>query len=113
MWYNFIITWIFRKLFAAYDYPFERADAQIAVMPIPERKEYFLQAKNLLANPVFKLEMQELVRKYYQELAIKSNGPVEQMAYRLTLKALQDLNKRVASLSSLYSELQIKHTQKL
>lgn len=71
-------------------------------MPDAEKTEYYRQAKDLLDNRVYIQEMQELIRQYYQELALKTNGKVEQQAYRLTLKAIQDFDVRLHNLASLY-----------
>jgi len=113
MWYNFVIDKIFQRYFKTFEYPFDRSDKLISQMKAPERKEYFRQAKDVLENRAIKQEIQEVVRQYYQELAIKTQNPVEQMAYRLALKALQDLNGRFLQLSNTYMELQPKYTDKL
>jgi len=97
-----LIEWLFSKKFKAYTYPFDKSNDRIAAMKDAERTEYYRQAKELMENRVYIQEMQELVRKYYQELALKSTNKMEIQAYRLTLKAIQDLDGRVKALASLY-----------
>jgi len=97
-----LIEWLFSKRYKAYSYPFDRSNDKIAEMKDAERTEYYRQAKDLLENRVYIQELQELIRKYYQELALKSISKEEIQAYRLTLKAIQDLDGRVKALASLY-----------
>jgi len=71
-------------------------------MPVAERTEYFRQAKDLLDNRVFNQELKELIRTYYQEMACKTTNAEELNYYRLTIKALSDLEKRVRGLAIQY-----------
>lgn len=103
MWYNRLIEWVFSKRFAAYEYQFDKADVRIMKMKDAEKKEYYRRAKDIVENETYSSEMQELVRKYYTELACKTGTPLEQQAYRLTLKAIQDFDGRLKALASLYS----------
>ena len=90
----------FAKEFALYEFPFEKADDKILKMDEGERKEYFRQAKeDVLESKVWSIEIQELIRVFYQELAIKTTTEVEREAYRLTLIALQKLNARMVGLA--------------
>lgn len=98
-----IVEWIFRQLFSAFKYTFRRSDDRISEMKEAERTEYYRQAKDLLENRVYLQEMEELVRRYYQELALKTRSKLEQQAYRLTLKAVQELDGRVRNLASMYA----------
>lgn len=113
MWYNWIIDKIFERAFRTYKYPFEKADAKIFQMPEPTRKEYFRQASMMVDNVAYQIEMKELIRKYYQELSLKTTTGTEQAAYRLTLKALQDLDGRFKHLARLYSPVETKYTENL
>lgn len=97
-----LIEWIFGRLFKGYRFDFSRSDAKIAAMKDAERVEYYRQAKDLLENRVYIQETQDLIRRYYAELALKTGSKLEQQAYRLTLKALQDFETRVRSLAVLY-----------
>lgn len=97
-----IIKWLFSYWFGMYVFPFDRSTETILGMSEPERTEYFRQAKDLLDNRAYKQEIQELIRVYFQELAVKSESDVERTAYRLTIKALQDLDKRMHTLATQY-----------
>lgn len=109
-----LIDWIFSKLFKAYAYPFSRSNDRIAAMKDAERMEYYRQAKDLLDNRVYRQEMEEIVRRFYQELALKTPSNMEMQAYRLTLKLAQDLDGRIKSLASLYvPPTAIKSTDKI
>lgn len=103
MWYNYLIEWMFRKCFDGYEHQFEKADVRISRMKDVERKEYYRRAKDIVENETYSAEIQELIRKYYAELACKTGSVLEQQSYRLTLKAIQDLDGRLKALASLYS----------
>lgn len=102
MWYNYFVQWVFRKKFQAYVFPFESSDAKIAKMSDAEKKEYYRQAKDLLENRVFQQELQESIRKFYQELALKTGSVADMQAHRLTCTFIQDFHRRVMSLATLY-----------
>lgn len=102
-WYNLLIELVFTRRFASFEYPFERSDAKIMSMQDAEKKEYYRQAKDLLENRVYVQEMQELIRSFYQDLSIKTVEAVDMQAHRLTLLAIQNLDKRIRGLASLYS----------
>jgi predicted AAA+ superfamily ATPase len=97
-----IIDKIFAKLYRTYEYPFESSDLKIAKMKEAERTEYYRQCKELAENRAFIQEMQELVRTLYGELACRTVSKVEQAGYRLTLKAIQDLEKRIRTFGNMY-----------
>lgn len=97
-----IIEKLFAKLYGTYDYPFRSSDKKIAEMKEAERTEYYRQCKELIDNRAFVQELQELVKTYYGELACQTVSKTEQNAYRLTLKALQDFEKRVRNLGTMY-----------
>ena len=100
-------------LYEAYSYPFTRSDKKIAAMPDQERKEYFRQAKELLENRAYRQEFEDLTRRFYQELAVKTTSNEEMLAYRLTLKMIQDFDKRFQALARMYSPNAPKDLSKL
>lgn len=55
-----------------------------------QRRNYYQQARELQDNEVFKDVLNESVRKFYQRLSVKTNGKVEQSAYRTTLVWITD-----------------------
>lgn len=113
MWYNYVVRKVFEKLYGAYSYPFTRSDKKIAAMPDPERKEYFRQAKELLDNRAYRQEFEDLTRRFYQELAVKTTSNEEMLAYRLTLKMIQDFDKRFQALARMYTPNAPKELPKL
>lgn len=113
MWYNYIVRRLFEMAYATYSYPFTRSDALIGAMKDPERKEYFRQAKDIIENKAYRQEFQELTRRFYQELALKTTTKEEMLAYRLTLKMIQDFDKRFMGLARMYSPDKPKDTDKL
>lgn len=97
-----LIEWIFGRVFRGYTYEFSSSDKKLSQMKEAELTEYYRQAKDLLENRVFQQEMQELIRKYYAELALKTGSKLEMQSYRLTLKAIQDFELRVRNLACMY-----------
>lgn len=96
-----LLEWLFERTFRAYSYTFRRSDEIIEAMKDPERREYYRQAKELAENKVFRQEMEEMIRRYYQELSLKSTTKLEQQGYRMALLSLQDLDRRIKSLALL------------
>lgn len=93
---------VFEDRYKGYLFPFERAKEKLMEMPVAQKVEYFRAAKDILENRVYQSEIQELIRTYYQQLAVKSSGSDEATAYRLTLMALQDFDKRLRELAVQY-----------
>ena len=94
----------FEETFAAYQFPFDKADAMINNKDNSERNVYYQKARDIIENSTFKSEYQEIIRKFYQELAIKTVTDEERQAYRLTLKFMKDLEERFLMLASLYKQ---------
>ena len=95
----------FEETFGAYEFPFDRADTKIKLMPKETRREYYRQAKELIEmSKPFKMELQECIRTFYQELAIKTVTEEERHAYRLTLKFIQDFENRFIYLAGMYRQ---------
>lgn len=93
------------KKFEAYEFPFERSDDKILALGEGDRRAYFFQATKLLENPVWKQEIEELIRTFYQELALKALTKEEIHAYRLTLIAIKRLEERITELAQNYQPL--------
>jgi len=94
---------MFGRYFHAYIHQFKKADDNIMRMKDAEKKEYYRAARDIVENATYAAEIQELIRKYYTELACKTGSTLEQQSYRLTLKAIQDFDGRLKALASLYS----------
>jgi hypothetical protein len=109
-----LIEWIFGKMFSGYVFQFSAAEDRVMLMNDPTRREYFRKAKELVENGVYSEEMKDLIRKYYKELALKTGSKLEMQSYRLTLKALQELDGRFRQLATMYKSPSItKSTDKL
>ena len=91
----------FDKLFSAYDFPFKSAQTKINSKTKPEQMEYYRQARELTENKTFNAEIESIIRKFYQELALKATIE-EQTAYRLTLTLIKQFEERIYSLAGLY-----------
>lgn len=99
---NWIVSYLFKKWYNGYVLPFGDSDSVVANMAEPERTEYYRQAKELLENRVFVLEMQEGTRKLMQKLAVSTTNETERTAYRLTLKWVQELERKITERSLMY-----------
>lgn len=108
-----IIHWLFQKWFAGYVLPFDSSDSVIAQMNEAERVEYHRQAKELLENRVFILEMQEGTRKLMQKLAVGTTSETERIAYRLTLKWVQEFEKKIHDRAVLYKKPYLTNVKEL
>lgn len=90
---------IFESAFAAYEHPFVSSDMLLAKKTREERLMYYEKAQFLATHEVFRQEITEWKRKFYNELALQSLTDVERTALRKTLIAIQDFEKRIAALS--------------
>src|SRR3990167_5183629 len=89
----------FNELYGTYQFPFEKADQKLEQMKEPERLEYYREARDINNGRVWKMEMEEIILQFYQDMALKVTTELEQHAHRLTLIALQKLSTRMAMLS--------------
>jgi len=108
-----IIQWLFERWFAGYVLPFDSSDSVISKMNEAERTEYYRQAQDLLENRVFILEMQEGTRKLMQKLAVGTTSETERIAYRLTLKWVQELEKKIHDRAILYKKPYLTNVKEL
>lgn len=95
---------IFRREFEAYDMPFKRLDDAILKMSDAERAGYLLGARTLLENKTLNMELEEAMRRFYKELSLKTGNTAEIQSYRLTIKFIGDLKKRLGFLAASYKE---------
>lgn len=93
----------FKRRFKQYEFPFESADAKIRTMNEAQRMRYYNDAKELLSNTAFKGEFEELIRVYYQRLAIKTMTELDITTYRLVLIAIKELQDRFNKISPMYA----------
>ena len=100
-----LIEWMFYKCFRGYVFPFEKLNDKLLKMTEAQRRNYFASAKELMENEVLNDVLEEAVRKFYQELSVKSQGKLEQGAYRLTLTWInQQFKNKIKELALLFRE---------
>jgi len=101
---QWVVEQVFMREFEAYNMPFQRIDERIMRMSEGERAEYLIGARTWIENKTFNAEIDEAMRKFYAELALKSGNVAEVQAYRLTIKFMKDFKKRAAFLAASYHE---------
>ncbi len=106
-----IVQDLFIEEFKGFDCPFEGSETKLKAMNDGQRQHYYLQAKDLWSNEVLKSELIEWKRKLYTELALRSQTELERQGYRMTLIAIQEFEKRLGSLSLLYSQKPLQSLQ--
>jgi len=99
---SWVVEQMFKRYFEAYDVPFKKADEKIMQMNDNQRAEYLLTAKAWSENVTFHAEIDEVMRRMYSELALKSGNVAEVQAYRLTILILKEFKKRAAFLAASY-----------
>jgi hypothetical protein len=101
---SWVIEQVFSREFGAYNMPFQRIDDRIMRMSESERAEYLIGARTWVENKTFNAEIDEAMRRFYAELALKSGNVAEVQSYRLTIKFMKDFKKRAAFLAASYHE---------
>lgn len=101
---QWVVEQVFMREFEAYNMPFQRMDERIIGMSESERAEYLIGARTWIDNKTFNAEIDEAMRRFYSELALKSGNVAEVQAYRLTIKFMKDFKKRAAFLAASYHE---------
>lgn len=111
---HWLVMFTFRLTFNPLLVPFEKSDIIIANKSKDRRNIYFLKARSLQSNEVWKQELREEVRGIYAELALKSKSDPERDALRLCILHFQQLEKRISKLSMQYEQSKIySYTDKL
>lgn len=98
----------FYEVYGAYQYPFSSADKILASKDDGYRAMYYEGAKKLVEDEVLNQELTELKRNLYAKLALQSMTDVERTAYRTTLIALVDFEKRLQSLAAMVKQIPLK-----
>lgn len=97
----------FRELFSAFRYPFASSDAKLDVMESGERAMYYEKSKGLIENDVWKQEIEEWKRHFYETLALSSINDMERTAYHVVLIAIKYFEKRLTTLATRVKQVQI------
>jgi hypothetical protein len=100
------VSWVFRVSFRTFMYPFEKADVQYMKMNDYEKANYLREIYNWVNSSAYRLESQELLRKIYQDLALKPCDDISLTAYRLVIMTIQDNQKRLAKISEQYKDME-------
>jgi len=87
-------------------YPFDKADDAYEKMHAHEKAMYLQEIHNWVNSTAYKLESQEVLRKFYQELALKPSDNLMLSAYRLSIMIEQDKQKRLLSKSKEFQAIQ-------
>lgn len=95
-----VVTKFMERYFNGYVYPFERSEAYVNTLSDEARASYAFKVKEILENEAFDREMQEMTRKFYQELALKSQNVEATIAYRLTLSFIQQFHQHLRRLAT-------------
>ena len=96
---NYIIKKIFQKKFLTFVYPFHNADEVIDNLSQEDRMNHYDSASRFYKSKAYKIEMDELTRTFFEELAVKTQKEPEFSAYRLCLLFIQRMNQRFKYLS--------------
>lgn len=100
-WRERIIRHIFAALYDSYDYPFVKSDQLIAAMLPEEKSEYYRRVRELTINPAYRQEVQEAIRHFYQELAIKKSTPEHETLMQGALLHIKNFDVRLAHLAQM------------
>jgi hypothetical protein len=74
------------------------------------RKGFYLRARELKEHDVLLLEITEMKRTLYNELALRANSELERQGLRLAMLAINEFQKRLEKVGNMY---QIKPLQSL
>jgi len=98
--------WIIKKTFERYYgnfiYPFEKSDEVRSKLPQPAQYRYLLDVNNWMESKAYSTELEGIIRKFYQLLALKPVDDIEKTAYRLVLIFIQNYESRMLSLQNEY-----------
>lgn len=99
------VLWVFRTYFGSFLYPFEKADISYKKLPAHKKAVYLKAIHDWVNSEAYRLESQEVIRKFYQELALKPHDDVLTSAYRVALLVEQDKQKRLLAKAKEYNEI--------
>lgn len=98
--------WIIRKIFARrfkyFDYSFQRADEYLAGLLPSKRISYYKAISDWKESDAYKIEMQEIVKTFYEELSVKTIQEPQFSGYRLVLLFIQRYEQRMNYLAKKY-----------
>lgn len=86
---------LFEDRFGAYRFPFKSANAEIGKLDSKDKMRYLEDAASLLKSDLWKIELGELYRTLFYELAFKSSTDEEREAYRMMIMFLDRWETRL------------------
>lgn len=98
----------FQEAFTGYQYPFESSDRILESKDTGARAYYYEKAQTLVNDEVLKQELTEFKRSLYAKLALQSMTDIERTAYRVTLLAVNNFEKRLQALADRVKSLPMK-----
>lgn len=98
-----LVTLEFLKRYSAFECPFQSVDEWEKKANLADRRAYYLKAKDLVDHEVYKREILDMKRSFFTKLALQANTDLERQGYRMTLIALDMLEKRFETLASKHS----------
>jgi hypothetical protein len=94
-----LINWVFNREFRYFVYPFESLDSIIYSMSKDDRNYYQLEARRTYRSKMWRMEMTELKKLFYKELALNSQSDIDRAGYRLALLFMRKLERRIKFLT--------------
>jgi hypothetical protein len=101
---EYVVRKLFSILFKRYEYPFIKSDELIATMTEVGMKQYFRDAESVRSNPVYAQEIREVIRYFYQELAINRPTREQELMHLGALMFAKHFDARLTHLASLSKE---------
>lgn len=97
-----VIKKTFERYYGNYIYPFLNADVEIEGLSDNGKLRYYEAVKDWRESKAYKIEMNSLIRKFYQELSLKTVAEESIAGYRLSLIWLQNYERRLKELADKY-----------
>lgn len=89
----------FEKVFKDFYYPFSTSDMEINKMSLATRKQYYKSAMELLKNPVYLQEVNEVCRSLYFKLAVDVEDKENRLMYKGALLFASKFVERIKNLT--------------
>lgn len=101
------LEFIFKKYYGHYLYPFTTSEAVWSSKTEPERWRMYQEVSDWVKSDAYKIEYDNLVREFYQKLAVESQSEEQVAGYRLALLALKTYDIRMRGLAQRFVEIKI------
>lgn len=96
---HWIIQRVFNRYYGNFFYPFELAEQEWASKPESQRWRMYRDISEFVKSDVYRIEYQNIVRKFYNELALESKTEEQIAGYRLALLFLKSFDVRLKKLA--------------